>query len=208
MADVAPLNLLAIEVVAAPDAKILPLASGLPDGLFESDGQLTKQEVRAVTLAALAPLQGEMLWDVGCGSGSVAIEWLLRHPSMRAVAIEARADRAARAARNAADLGVPRLDVVEGRAPAALSGLPAPDAVFVGGGASAEAIGAAWAALRPGGRMVANAVTMQTESLLLESHARFGGTLRRIAIERLEPLGTRHAFRPALPVTQWVAEKP
>ena len=205
--DVAPLNLLAIEVAAAPGATVLPLASGLPDRLFEHDGQLTKQEIRAATLAALAPRQGEMLWDVGCGSGAIAIEWLLRHPSMRAVAIEARADRSARAARNAANLGVPRLDIVEGAAPAALAGLPAPDAVFFGGGASTEAIAMAWAALRIGGRVVANAVTVQTESLLFESHARFGGTLRRIAIERLEPLGTHHAFRPALPVTQWVAEK-
>jgi precorrin-6Y C5,15-methyltransferase (decarboxylating) len=208
IADVAALNLLAIEVVAAPDAKILPLSCGLPDALFETDGQLTKQEVRAVTLAALAPLQGELLWDVGCGSGSIAIEWLLRHPSMRAIAIEARADRAARAARNAAALGVPRLRVVEGVAPDALSELPMPDAIFLGGGGRADVIATAWTALRAGGRIVANAVTVQTEALLFDTCTRLGGTLRRIAVERLEGLGPHHAFRPALPVTQWVARKP
>jgi precorrin-6Y C5,15-methyltransferase (decarboxylating) len=207
--DIDKLNLLAIEVVAGPDARPLPLVAGLPDAFFANDGQLTKQEIRAVTLSALAPLQGELLWDIGLGCGSISIEWLLRHPSMRAVGIESRPDRAARAARNAATLGVPRLEVVTGAAPEALAGLPAPDAVFIGGGAQVPGlIETAWTALRPGGRMVANGVTAETESVLLGVSVRLGGTLRRIAVERLEPLGRHHAYRAAMTVTQWVATKP
>jgi precorrin-6Y C5,15-methyltransferase (decarboxylating) len=206
--DVQALNLLAIEVVATADAKIIPLASGLPDQLFEHDGQLTKREIRAVTLSALAPRAGELLWDVGAGSGSVSIEWLLRHPSTRAVAIERDPARAARAARNAADLGVPRLDVVTGTAPDSLAGLPAPDAVFIGGGGTAETIDAGWAALNSGGRLVANAVTLQTERILLAAQHRLGGALTRLSVERLDAVGGRLAFRPALTVTQWGATKP
>ncbi len=131
-----PLNLVAIEVVADPDARILPLAPGLADDLFEHDGQITKREIRAATLSALAPRRGELLWDIGAGSGSVAIEWMLADPSMRAVAIEADPERAARIGRNAKACGVPGLEIVEGRAPAALTGLAAPDAVFIGGGGS------------------------------------------------------------------------
>ncbi len=208
-AAVDPLNLLGVELAAGPGAAVLPLASGLPDAWFEHDGQLTKQEVRAMTLAVLAPRQGEVLWDIGCGSGSIAIEWLLRHPANRAVAVERRGDRAARAARNAASLGVPRLTVIEGEAPAALAALPPPDAVFLGGGAERPSlVEAAWDALRAGGRLVANAVTIETETVLLEACRRHGGTLRRLAVERLEVLGTMRAFRPALTVTQWAAEKP
>lgn len=203
-----PLNLLAIELAAAPDARVLPLASGLPDDLFEHDGQITKQEVRAVTLAALAPRLGEMLWDIGAGSGSIAIEWLLCHPANQAVAIERQAGRAARAARNAASLGVPRLVVKEGTAPEALDGLPPPDAVFIGGGAEGPGVvEAAWAALRPGGRLVVNAVTVETDSVLFAACRRLGGTLRRIGVERLDALGSLHAFRPAMTVTQWVVGK-
>jgi precorrin-6Y C5,15-methyltransferase (decarboxylating) len=207
--DIDPLNLLAIELDAAPDALVLPLGGALPDGAFEHDGQLTKQEVRAVTLAALAPRLGELLWDIGAGSGAVSVEWLLRHPANRAVAIEQRPDRAARAARNAAALGVPRLQVVEGAAPAALAGLPPPDAAFIGGGAERPGVlEAVWEALRPGGRLVVNAVTVETEAVLFAACRRRGGTLRRIAVERLEPLGSLHAFRPAMAVTQWVVGKP
>ena len=206
--DIAALNLLAIELQAADDALVLPLAGGLPDDMFEHDGQLTKQEVRAVTLSALAPRLGETLWDVGAGSGSVAIEWLLRHPANRAVAIERRPERAARAARNAASLGVPRLAVIEGTAPAAFAGLAPPDAVFIGGGAERTGVlDAAWDALRPGGRMVVNAVTIETEAVLFAACQRLGGTLRRISVERLDALGALHAFRPALTVTQWAAGK-
>jgi precorrin-6Y C5,15-methyltransferase (decarboxylating) len=207
--DIDRLNLLAIEVIAGPEARPLPLASGLPDECFESDGQLTKQEIRAVTLAVLAPLQGERLWDIGCGSGSISIEWLLRHPANRAIAIEPRPDRAARAARNAAALGVPRLELVQGAAPEALRGLPMPDAVFIGGGGQRPGvIETAWEALRPGGRMVVNAVTVETEAVLLAAHARLGGSLRRIAVERLEGIGRLHAYRPAITITQFVTVKP
>jgi precorrin-6Y C5,15-methyltransferase (decarboxylating) len=208
--DLAPaaLNLVALEVVAGPEARVLPLAAGLPEDFFEHDGQITKSEVRAVTLAALAPQRGELLWDIGCGSGSVAIEWLLRHPANRAIGLEPVAARAARARRNALALGTPSLRVEEARAPEALPGLPAPDAVFIGGGCDAAVLEAAWAALKPGGRLVANAVTVETEALLLASHARLGARLTRLGVERLDAIGGRHGFRPAMTVTQLAAVKP
>ena len=200
----ADLNIVAIEVRAGPDARTIPLAGALDDGLFEHDGQITKQEVRAVTLAALAPCRGELLWDVGAGSGSIAISWLLAHRSMRAIAVEKNADRAARIRRNADALGVPGLALVEGSAPGALGGLPTPDAVFIGGGGSGDGVTeAAMEALSPGGRMVANAVTLEMEAHLLALHARHGGTLTRIALSRAEPVGTMTGWRPAMPVTQW-----
>jgi precorrin-6Y C5,15-methyltransferase (decarboxylating) len=207
--DVDPLNLVGIEVAVEPGARVLPLARGLPEALFEHDGQITKAEVRAVTLASLAPRAGELLWDVGCGSGSVAIEWSLCHPANRAIGIEARADRAARAGRNALALGAPHLRVVTGEAPAALAGLPAPDAVFVGGGAAREGtLETCWAPLRTGGRMVANAVTIETEACLFAAQTRYGGTLLRLSIDRLDTIGSMHRFRPAMTVTQWAATKP
>jgi precorrin-6Y C5,15-methyltransferase (decarboxylating) len=207
--EVGPLNMLAIEVAAAAAAWPIPLASGLADDAFEHDGQLTKREIRAVTLSALAPRRAELLWDIGCGSGAIGIEWLLRHPANRAVAVEARPDRAARAARNAAALGVPHIRIVGGAAPAALVGLPSPDAVFIGGGAHEPGlIDAAWAALAPDGRLVVNAVTVETEAALIAAQARLGGTLTRIGIERLGAVGGRHGFRPAMTVTQFAAVKP
>ncbi len=200
-----PLNLLAIEVQAAAGAA-LPLAPGLPDALFEHDGQLTRREHRALTLSALAPRAGELLWDVGAGSGSIGIEWMLRHPLCRAVAVEADARRAARARRNAEALGTPALRVVHGRAPDALRGLPPPDCAFIGGAVRDPAvIEAAWSALPPGGRLVANAVTVEAEATLLALRPRLGGTLLRLSLERLSPLGALHAFRPALPLTQLLA---
>lgn len=203
------LNLVAIEVVAGQGARIIPMTAGLVDGMFEHDGQITKREIRAVTLSALAPLAGERLWDVGCGSGSVSIEWMLRHPANSAIAIEASSERAARAARNALNLGVPGLTLVEGRAPDILAGLPVPDAVFLGGGAHRPGvIEAAWAALRPGGRMVANAVVIETEAALIAARGRLGGTLTRLSVERLDAVGHLHGFRPAMTVTQWSAVKP
>ncbi len=204
------LNTVAIEVEATADARVLARASGLADDLFEHDGQITKREIRAVTLSSLKPRRGELLWDIGAGSGAVAIEWLLADPAfMQAIAIERRADRAARIARNAAAFGVPDLKVVEAAAPAALRDLPAPDAVFVGGGVSGRGIiDAAARALRPGGRLVANAVTLGSETLLLARHAALGGELIRIAVSRAEPLGGKTAWRPALPVTQWLWRKP
>lgn len=209
LGDTHPLNTLAIEVAADAGARVLPLSAGLPDDAFEHDGQITKREVRAVTLSALAPRRGELLWDIGCGSGSVGIEWMLRHPANRAVGIEEHPGRAARAARNAASLGVPGLHVVHGSAPAALAGLPRPDAVFIGGGAHEPGVlDAAWQALPADGRLVANAVTVESEAALLAARARLGGTLTRLSVERLDAIGTMHGYRPAMTVTQFVAAKP
>jgi precorrin-6Y C5,15-methyltransferase (decarboxylating) len=207
--NVNPLNVLAIEVDSTPEARILPLSPGIDDDLYEHDGQLTRREMRALTMSALAPRRGELLWDIGAGSGSIAIEWLLRHPSMRAIAVERQPERAHRAARNALAFGVPSLQVVEGEAPAALSALPRPDTIFIGGGGSeAGVMEAAIAALKPGGRLVANAVTLEMEGLLLARHAAVGGDLLRLSIARASPVGTMHAWRPAMPLLQWTWVKP
>lgn len=209
--DVVALNIIALEVVAADDAKLVPLASGLDDTLFEHDGQLTKRDVRAVTLSSLAPRQGELLWDVGLGAGSIAIEWLLRHPAMRAIGIEEDAERAARAARNAASLGTPDLKIVDKPAPAAFEGLPAPDAIFVGGGLSDPGLlDAAWAALKPGGRIVANAVSLSSEARLIECFQKHGGEITKLQVAKAGRAGKGEVFvwRHAAPVTQWRARKP
>jgi precorrin-6Y C5,15-methyltransferase (decarboxylating) len=207
--SVDPLNLCAISVVALPGARILPRAAGLDDALFEHDGQITKREVRALTLSALAPRRGELLWDIGAGSGSIGIEWMLADPSLRAVAIESDPERAARIGRNAGRLGVPDLLVVLGTAPHALTGLEAPHAIFIGGGGSEPGVmDAALAALRPGGRLVANAVTLEFEAVLLARHAELGGSLTRIAVSRADPVGQMTGWRPAMPITQWVWTKP
>jgi precorrin-6Y C5,15-methyltransferase (decarboxylating) len=203
------LNTVAVEVVAAPGARIIARAAGLADSLFEHDGAITKREVRAITLSALAPHRGELLWDIGAGAGSVAIEWMLSDPMMRAIAIEARVDRVAQIRRNAAAFGVPGLETVEGRAPAVLEQLPAPNAIFIGGGAAdAGMIDSAIAALRAGGRLVINAVTLESEALLLARHATLGGDLVQIAIARAAALGGKTGWRPALPVAQWAWTKP
>jgi precorrin-6Y C5,15-methyltransferase (decarboxylating) len=202
------LNTLGIEVTADPAARILPRAPGMADELFEHDGQITKREVRAMTLSALAPRRGERLWDIGAGSGSVAIEWMLADTTLSAIAVERRPDRAARIRRNACAFGVPDLQVLEATAPGALDGLPRPHAVFIGGGATTPGlIDAARAALHHGGRLVVNAVTLETESALVSKHAEVGGTLTRIEISRAAPVGGENArmmgWRPAMPVTQW-----
>jgi precorrin-6Y C5,15-methyltransferase (decarboxylating) len=203
------LNIVAVEVAADNGARIIARAAGLSDALFEHDGQITKREIRAVTLSSLAPRRRELLWDIGAGAGSVAIEWLLADGAQRAVAVEARADRAQRIARNAAALGVPGLEVVHGTAPAALQALPQPDAVFIGGGAGDPGmLDAAIAALRSGGRLVVNAVTLETEAALIARHASLGGELTRIAIARADAIGGKAGWRPALPVTQWTWTKP
>jgi len=211
LTDIAPLNTIALLVSAAADATVLPLAPGLDDSLFEHDGQLTKREVRAVTISALAPRHGELLWDVGLGAGSVAIEWLLRHPSLRAIGIESEPQRAARANRNAAVLGTPDLQIVQKRAPEAFAGLPSPDAVFLGGGLSNPGLfEAAWTALKPGGRLVANAVSLQSEARLIEYFQRYGGELVRLEVSKAGKAGTGGVFvwRPAAPIVQWRARKP
>jgi precorrin-6Y C5,15-methyltransferase (decarboxylating) len=208
-AHIDPLNLLGIEVIASPDSRVIPRSCGLPDAYFEHDGQITKHEIRAITLAALAPRAGELLWDVGCGSGSVAIEWALSHPANRVIGIEQRPDRAARARRNALVLGTPSVQVVEGVAPAACAGLPLPDAVFVGGGVQEPGLlDAAWSALRSGGRMVANAVTLESQTCLHAAQQAKGGMLTRLSVERLDTLGPHQIFRPAIAIVQWTAAKP
>ncbi len=182
---------------------------GLPDAAFETDGQLTRRELRVLALAALRPGPGELLWDVGAGSGSVGIEWLRAEPLARAVAVEARPDRAERVRRNAAALGVPGLEVVTGPAPAALAGLPAPDAVFVGGGLTADGLlETCWERLRPGGRLVAHAVTVESEAVLHRWQRAEGGQLVRADLSYLEPLGGFTTWRPALPVSQWQVTRP
>jgi precorrin-6Y C5,15-methyltransferase (decarboxylating) len=206
---IAALNTVAIEVEAGPNACVIPFSTGLDDALFEHDGQITKREIRAVTLSSLAPTRGQLLWDIGAGSGSVAIEWMLAHPSMRAIAIETRPDRTARISRNAAALGVPGLQLVEGHAPEVLAGLATPDAIFIGGGASEPGlVDAAIRALRPGGRLVANAVTLETEAELIARHVALGGMLTHIAISRADAVGGKTGWRAAMPVTQFVWEKP
>lgn len=203
------LNVCGVEILAGEAARILPLSPGLDDGLFEHDGQITKREVRALTLSALSPRRGELLWDIGGGSGSISIEWMLRDPAMRAIAIEQSPERAARIRRNAGSFGVPGLAVVEGIAPAALAGLAAPDAIFIGGGGSEDGVfEAAIGALKPGGRLVANAVTLEMEQVLLSAHARLGGGLIRIDIARAGPVGQMTGWKPAMPVTQWTWRKP
>ncbi|WP_424985368.1 precorrin-6y C5,15-methyltransferase (decarboxylating) subunit CbiE [Microbulbifer sp. S227A] len=181
----------------------LPLTAGKPDRVFETDGQITKSPMRALTLAALAPRPGEHLWDIGGGSGSVAIEWLLTHPSLRATSIEPRADRAARIERNARQLGVDHLRVVTGAAPDAICDLPLPNAVFVGGGLSGDMLAWLVGNLLPGTRLVANAVTLESETLLAEAQAAHGGDLLRINLAQAQPLGRKRGWKSAYPVVQW-----
>jgi precorrin-6B C5,15-methyltransferase / cobalt-precorrin-6B C5,C15-methyltransferase len=201
-AHVADLNTIAVECVAGPGARPLSRLAGLPDDAFRHDGQITKRAVRAATLAALAPLPGETLWDVGAGSGSIGIEWL-RGGGGRAVAIERVAARVALIAENAALLGVPELEIVAGEAPAVLRDLPTPDAVFLGGGSGSPGLfDAVWDRLRPGGRLVANAVTVASEARFAAWHQARGGRLVRIAVSEAEPLGGAQSWRALLPVTQ------
>jgi precorrin-6Y C5,15-methyltransferase (decarboxylating) len=205
--DIDPLNVIA--VVCSGGSEPRPLVPGLPDDVYESDGQLTKREVRAVTLAILGPQPGELLWDVGAGSGSIAIEWMRAHRDCRAIAVESDPVRAGRIRRNAGALGVPKLTVVEGRAPAALDGLAGPDVVFVGGGVTREGVvEAAWAALPSGGRLVANAVTLESEAALAARYAELGGEMTRIAVNRASPIGGFTGWRAMMPVTIWSVSKP
>lgn len=184
-------------------------ATGLPDDVFAHDGQLTKRDVRASALARLAPLPGQLLWDIGAGAGSVGIEWMRTDRRCRAIAVEAHPERAERASTNAVSLGAAELEVVIGRAPDVLEGLEPPDAVFVGGGSTAPGVlDACWAVLRPAGRMVVHGVTLETEKLLIDRYAAYGGELTRLSVEHAEPLGSFTAWKPARPIIQWAVVKP
>ena len=205
---VADLNTLAIECVAGSGATLVPRVPGLADELYEHDGQLTKREVRAMTLAALGPVPGQLLWDVGAGCGSIGIEWMRVHPDCRAIAIEPDVGRIAMIAANSTVLGTPGIEVVKGRAVTALEGLSAPDAVFVGGGLTEPGLlDYCWSALDAGGRLVTNAVSVEGEGVLADWHRSHGGSLARIAIARCEPLGRFRGWRPMMPVTQLAATK-
>jgi len=207
--NIAALNTIALDVVPEHGARVLPRTAGLPDEWFEHDGQITKREIRAITLSALAPRRGQYLWDVGSGSGSVAIEWMLADPASGAIAIEARDDRAERIARNALSFGVPGLSVVTGEAPHAFADLAPPDAIFIGGGASTPGlIQRACDALTAGGRLVVNAVTIETQAACVDWRARWGGELTQIAIAHAEPVGRYSGWRAAMPIVQWRFVKP
>ncbi len=207
--DIAPFNTIGVECVAGVDAIILSRVPGLPDDAFTSDGNMTKREVRAATLAALSPIPGQHLWDIGAGCGAISIEWMRAHPSCRATAVESRADRIGLIARNAIALGVPRLGMIEGQAADVLAGLDAPDAIFIGGGASTPGlIDLCWDALPAGGRLVANVVTLEGEGALAEFRVRQGGELVRIAVSRAEPVGPFTGWKPLMTVTQLAAVKP
>ncbi|MEJ5863014.1 precorrin-6y C5,15-methyltransferase (decarboxylating) subunit CbiE [Pseudomonas farsensis] len=207
--DIAALNLVAIDCLAAPNALRLPRVAGLPDSAFLHDGQLTKRDVRAITLARLAPQPGEVLWDVGAGCGSIGIEWMRAHPSCRTLAIEADEGRQGFIEHNRDALGVPGLQLIRGKAPQALEALEQPDAVFIGGGVTREGVlGLCWERLRPGGRLVANAVTLQSEGVLAQFRDAHGGELTRIHIAHTQPLGAFDTWRQALPITLLEVVKP
>ncbi len=209
ISDLADFNTLAIACVADPDAPLRPRVPGLPDAAFRHDGQLTKREVRAVTLAALGPVPGACLWDVGAGCGSVAIEWLRTARGATAIAFERVPERLAMIADNAAALGVPQLQVVSGEVPGALDGQPTPAAVFVGGAVSdLDVMEKAWGVLPTGGRLVANAVTLEGERALIDRHAAHGGELVRIEVCHSVEVGGKRALRPRMAVTQWRMTKP
>ncbi|WP_371096096.1 precorrin-6y C5,15-methyltransferase (decarboxylating) subunit CbiE [Streptomyces sanglieri] len=204
-----PLNVIAVECRRSPEALRLGAVPGLPDAAYEHDGQLTKRHIRAAALGVLAPAPGELLWDIGGGSGSIAIEWMRTHPSCRAITVERDPRRAQRIAHNADRLGVPALRVVTGPAPGNLTRLPTPDAVFIGGGLTVPGLlDTCWDALPPGGRLVANTVTLESEALLAEAHREHGGELVRLAVAHAVPVGGFTGWRQAMPVTQWSVRKP
>lgn len=193
----------AVAIEVAGDGAVLGAASGRADQWFAHDGQITKRPVRALALSALAPRPGELLWDIGAGSGSIGIEWLLSHPSLRAIGFEGHPERAARARENALRLGVDRLVIAEGRAPEVLQGQPLPDAVFIGGGLSQALLDQLYAVLTPGTRLVAHAVTLESEAMLAMAHAAKGGSLLRVEMAESQPLGSRRGWKSAYPIVQW-----
>lgn len=205
--DISPLNLVALHVRADARAEFIPNTPGLPDQWFENDGQITKREIRAITLSALAPKQGELLWDIGAGSGSISIEWLLQHPSNQAIAVEKNSARAAQIKHNASKMGAPHLEIILSEAHLCLEGLRQPNAIFIGGGASPELLHKCWAALPIGGRLVINAVTLETQSLLAQTYQQLGGDLTQIQISRAKPVGSFHGLEPSMAIHQWAAIK-
>jgi precorrin-6Y C5,15-methyltransferase (decarboxylating) len=205
---VADLHTIAITCIADPGVTGFSRLAGLPDTAYHHDGQLTKREVRAMTLAALAPVPGQLLWDVGAGCGSIGIEWMRSDPRCRAIAIEPHPSRLQYIADNAAALGTPNLRIIAGEAPTALKDLPPPDALFIGGGLTTEnLLATCWQALPAGGRLVANAVTIESEQTLLQWHSQWGGDLIRVAIQRAAPIGKFLGWKAMAPVTQWAVVK-
>jgi precorrin-6Y C5,15-methyltransferase (decarboxylating) len=205
----ADLNLIALHCVGDANVRPLSLVPGLPEDAFETEGQLTKREVRAATLARLAPLPGQHLWDVGAGSGTIGIEWMRTHSSCSCIAFEVREERAHRISVNSMRLGTPALQVVIGTAPATFEGFVSPDAIFIGGGLTSEHMfEECWARLKSGGRLVANAVTIESEASLASWQRVFGGELVRIQIARAEPIGNDLGWRSLMPITQWTVVKP
>ena len=206
--EVADLNTIAVECISEQKNIGYSRLAGLPDNAYHHDGQLTKREIRAVTLAALSPLPGQLLWDVGAGCGSISIEWMRSHSQCSAIAIEQNSTRLQYLADNAAALGVPNLKIIPGNAPAILKDLPQPDAIFIGGGLTKEQLfEICWNALKIGGRLVANAVTIESEQKIFEWQQQLGGTLTRIAIQRAEPIGKFLGWKAMAPVTQWIVIK-
>ena len=207
--EVPDFHTLAIECLAGENAVWFPRTGGLPDDAFVSDGNMTKQDVRAATLAKLAPYPDAILWDIGAGCGSVSVEWMRSAREALAIAIENKPDRLELISKNSVQLGTEKIEIIAGSAPDALKGLKVPDAIFIGGGLMSEGVfETAWQALRAGGRMVVNAVTLESESKLLELHTKFGGELVRIGVQQAQPLGSGRSWRTAMPVTQWSIRKP
>ncbi len=201
-----PLNMIALKLNRFEG---LPYCHGRKDSFFQHDGQLTKQYIRTATLSALQPYPGALLWDIGTGSGSIAIEWMLTHPSCKAIAIEPRHDRALRAMENAYNMGVPSLKIIEGKAPEALNNLPHPDAVFIGGGLTTpNLLETIWKNLHSYGQLVINSVTTESDQILFQAQHRWGGTINRLQIQRYEPLGAYHGFRPDRTITQYCVTHP
>ncbi len=206
--DVPDFHTLAIECVASKEASWHSRVGGLPDGAFVHDGQLTKQVVRAATISALSPYQDALLWDVGAGCGSIAIEWMRAARGAKSIAIEHHSERLDMIRQNAINLGTEKIQIVEGKAPSVLHGLGTPDAVFIGGGLNTpDLFETCWKALREGGRLVANVVTLEGEAAIFDLQEKLGGNLTRIAVQQAEPVGRFKGWKPFMPVTQWSVVK-